>query len=626
MRKVFFMVFIMTALSLSAQEIVINSFKEKPHYELENSEIKKDGNGEICALINVYFEEKKASFEGSYVVDSKAMDRFYRVYLAGGAAKMTIKHNDYCPISVVFADYGIKKLEPNKVYELSLMSDKTANAIDKDFVSEDIESKANSGDAIAQYQLGKSFYLGLNDEQDYEKAISWFNKSAKQGNIDATYNLGLCYLNGQGVEQNHNTAINYLKEAALNGHAMAQFKYAYCLHLGLGKQGKNIDEAIKWYENAAAQKVVKAKNNVATIYLFNDPTNYLMGTSDVQTIGFPQHYGKAIKYLKECEDANMPEAFYNLGNAYSDGIGVKKDGKKAIEYYQKAVKKGLYSCNNAIGVCYANGLGVNQDDKKAIEYFELAAQKGVADAYYNLALCYQMGKGTKQNIKKAIDCYQKAADLDYAVAEINLGNFYRDGVGVKTDLKKAYDLFIEGAEHGDPNGYTNIGVMYQMGIYVNHDIEKAIEYYKKAADKGNYSGLINLATIYQTGNGVAIDAYKAVEYYERACRIDHNGMAYYNLATVYHQGCGVIQKNYQKAFELYQKSVELNYAPAQYNLGIMYINGESVKKNRKVGMSYIKKAAKQDYPLAVEFMNNNKKANVLDILNTISNSISVTAN
>ena len=625
MRKFCFMLLMMTVVSLSAQEILVNSFNEKLHYELQSSEIKKDGNGEICALVNVYFNEKKASFEGSYVVGSKSTDHIYQVYLAGGAAKMTVKHKDYCPISILFADYGIKKLESSKVYDLNLMGDNSSNAFNVDLISEDLETLANSGDAEAQYRLGKSLYLGLNEEQDYEKAISWFNKSAEQGNIEAIYNLGLCYFNGQGVEQDYDRAVKYFKEAASNGHAMAQFKYAYCLHQGLGHQGKNIDDAIIWYEKSAAQNIIKAKNNVALIYLFNDPYNYLAGTSDVSEIGFPQYYEKGINYLKECEKADIPEAYHNLGNAYSDGIGVKKDEKKAMEYYQKAVKNGDYSCYQAIGVCYANGIGVSADEKKAIEYFELAAKKGVAEAYHSLALCYHLGRGTKRNMKKAVEFYQKAADLNYAMSEVNLGNLYRDGEGVKMDLKMAYELFLEGAEHGDPNGYTNLGFMYQTGMYVRQDIDKAVEFYQKAADMGNYGGLINLAVLYQTGNGIPVNGHLAVKYYERACRIDYNGEAYYNLGTLYHFGCGAIQKDLQKAYEMYLKSAELNYAPAQYNLGTMYLNGEYVKKNKKIGNAYIKKSAQQNYSLAVEYMNNNRKAKVLDVLNAIGSSITVTA-
>ena len=385
----------MDSISLSAQEILVNSFEERPFYELSGSEIQKDVNGSLCALVNVYFEEKNASFEGSYVVGSTTIGRSYQVYLAGGASKMVVKHKDFLPLSIIFSDYGINKLVSNKAYDLNLIVDRSNYATNKKVDGEDFISKANTGDAEAQYKLGRSFYLGLNEDPDYNKAISWFKQSAEQGNIEATYNLGLCYYNGQGVEQNYDTAISYFKKAAEKGHAMAQFKYAICLHNGFGNQGKNIDEAIKWYESAASQDIIMAKNNVAGIYLFYDPTNYTIGTSDVNEVGFPQFYDKGLKYLKECEAAGIGESYIYLGHVYFNGIGVSNDGQKAFEYYKRAIDNGYYLGYNDIARCYSRGIGVKQNDKKAFDYFKMAAQKGLAAGCYGVALSYQFGRGTK---------------------------------------------------------------------------------------------------------------------------------------------------------------------------------------------------------------------------------------
>ena len=617
MRKFFILAFSMMASLLPAQEILVDSFKESPFYNLTGSEVQKDGNGNVCALVKIYFQEKDAMFEGAYVIGSTSTNSYYQVYLAGGASKVVVKHNDYLPLPIVFADYGIKKLESNKVYEIKLVGDKTQNAFNKVLVEEDLEVKANSGDIEAQYCLGKSYYLGINNEQDYEKAIYWFRKSAEQGHINATYNLGLCYYYGQGVEGNSKQASEYFRIAANRGHAMAQYKLANCLFFGNRNQ-EDILEAIKWFEAAAAQGIILAKNNVAAIYLFNDPTNYLAGTSDIDKVGFPQFYDKGISYLQECADAGITEAYLNLGKVYSNGIAVEKDSETALEYYQKALDAGYAMAYINIGSMYFVGDGVKQNDKKAFEYFTKGAEKGVAIGYYNVALSYQLGRGIKQNLKKAASNYEKAAEQNYALAQTNLGNMYHKGLGVKKDLKKAFDLYTQAAENGDPNGYANIGTMYHAGEYVSQDVNMAIIYYEKASKKGNYAGLINLAIMYQTGNGVAIDADKAIGYYERACMIDKTGAADYNLGTLYYFGCGTMPKNHKKAFELFEKSARVDYAPALYNLGIMYLNGESVAKNENIALMYIKKAAKQKYQLAVDYMNKYNMVKMQGILNSIS--------
>lgn len=614
-KSIVFILSMMTAL-LSAQEIHVDSFKENPFYNLTDSEIQKDGNGDICALIKIYFQEQNALFEGAYVIGSTSANSYYQVFLAGGASKVVVKHNDYLPISIVFADYGIKKLESNKMYEIKLIGDKTQNAFSKELIDNDFEVEANRGNAEAQYNLGKLYYIGIDDEPDFEKAIYWFKKSAEQGYINAIYNLGICYYYGQGVEQNHDQAKEYFRIAANSGHAMAQYKLANCLYFNKGNK-EEILEAIMWFERAASQNILAAKNNVATIYLFYDPTNYLAGTSDVNMVGFPEYFEKGIAYLKECTDAGITEACYNLGNVYSNGIAIEKDFKVALEYYQKALENGSVIANIDIGKMYYNGNGVKQDYKKAFEYFEKAAEKGVARGLYNVALCYQLGKGIKRNYKKAVANYEKAVEQNYILAEVNLGNMYREGLGVKKDLKKAFDLFTKAAESGEPNGYTNIGLMYNNGEYVSKDINKAIAYYEKAAEMGNYAGLINLAVMYQNGNGVPVDAYKAVEYYERACKIDKMGQADYNLGTLYYWGCGTIQRDYYKAFKQFEKSAKVGYAPAKYNLGIMYLNGEYVKKSEGVALMYIKQAAKQKYQLAVNFMYRYNAAKTIRAINNI---------
>ena len=65
--------------------------------------------------------------------------------------------------------------------------------------------KAENGDANAQYLLGKYY----SDEQEFAKAVEWWQKAADQGNIEAQYELGRCYENGCGVKKNLFKAIDW---------------------------------------------------------------------------------------------------------------------------------------------------------------------------------------------------------------------------------------------------------------------------------------------------------------------------------------------------------------------------------------------------------------------------------
>lgn len=65
---------------------------------------------------------------------------------------------------------------------------------------DDLIKKANSGDPIAQYNLGVHYERGDGVAQSYSEAAKWYLKAAEQGDASAQNNLGLYYTYGKGVE------------------------------------------------------------------------------------------------------------------------------------------------------------------------------------------------------------------------------------------------------------------------------------------------------------------------------------------------------------------------------------------------------------------------------------------
>ena len=60
---------------------------------------------------------------------------------------------------------------------------------------------AESGDAVAQYNLGVMHYDGEGVPQDDAEAVKWYRLAADQGLAVAQENLGFMYRDGQGVPQ-----------------------------------------------------------------------------------------------------------------------------------------------------------------------------------------------------------------------------------------------------------------------------------------------------------------------------------------------------------------------------------------------------------------------------------------
>ncbi|MEE9240571.1 MAG: tetratricopeptide repeat protein [bacterium] len=106
----------------------------------------------------------------------------------------------------------------------------------------------------------------------------------------------------------------------------------------------------------------------------------------------------------------------------------------------------------------------------------------------------------------------------------------------------------------------------------------------------------------QSGFRDGMEAYKE-QNYKKAFRLWHSlaekghAKAQYNLAILYIQGNGT-SKNPREAAKWLRKSAKQGHANAQYNLGLMFLNGEGVKKSDKEAIKWFRKAAEQDDGLA----------------------------
>lgn len=128
---------------------------------------------------------------------------------------------------------------------------------------EKINALAQKGNAEAQYHLGMMFNNGIGVEKNPKKAFEWFQRSADGGDPFGAYKLG-CYFSGQFkgvVPVNKEKALEFKLIAARAGYSLAQHDVGILFY---GQQ--NYDEALKWWEAAAAQGYPSALYNLSVIY------------------------------------------------------------------------------------------------------------------------------------------------------------------------------------------------------------------------------------------------------------------------------------------------------------------------------------------------------------------------
>jgi TPR repeat protein len=77
-----------------------------------------------------------------------------------------------------------------------------------------------------------------------------------------------------------------------------------------------------------------------------------------------------------------------------------------------------------------------------------------------------------------------------------------------------------------------------------------------------------------------------------------NARGQYNLGLMYYNGEGVPQ-DYKKAVKWYRKSAEQGHAMAQSNLGLMYMSGTRLPQDYITGYAWISVAKANGYVTAV---------------------------
>ena len=104
--------------STLAQELTVKSFKLASSDLTAQTQPRKDLNNRNCALIKVGLGLQGVQFEGSIVGNVENKTGEYWVYMPQGNRMLKVKHANYAPVMVTFADYGVEKLESNRTYEL----------------------------------------------------------------------------------------------------------------------------------------------------------------------------------------------------------------------------------------------------------------------------------------------------------------------------------------------------------------------------------------------------------------------------------------------------------------------------------------------------------------------------
>jgi TPR repeat protein len=102
---------------------------------------------------------------------------------------------------------------------------------------------------------------------------------------------------------------------------------------------------------------------------------------------------EAVALLTRAAEAGSPEAQFELGKLYEQGMGVDPDPARALALYQEAAAQDYADAINDLGFLhYQGGLGLPPDPAIALTFFERAADLRHPQALFNFAALIDDGR------------------------------------------------------------------------------------------------------------------------------------------------------------------------------------------------------------------------------------------
>lgn len=443
--------------------------------------------------------------------------------------------------------------------------------------------------ARANYDEGYAAYL----QGDYDRALEQFRQAAKKGDSDARFRLGAMYANGEGVRRDLYRAWRFYQQAVDDGNLNAveemgelrEYLRLYQFATRAGRSAKNRKKSARRLLAAARKGDLDSQNDIALRYKKGD--------------GIAQNFDKALYWLEKAAAKENPWAQTTLALMLASGDGVARDLPRALALYTQAAQthpRAQYILARRLDA----GNGVERDPARAQALYQQAADAGDILAGFLLANRFLRGYGAQAaDLEQAIYWYEKVAQKGDREARMILANLYEGGQGVAADAVKAEYWYHKAAqENGLAEAAYKLAELYEHGLgEIAPDARKAARWYRDAAKKGDAEAQLRLAQLYATGEGVVQDFALAGHWFARAAKACCGMPSFTTLIAQSPQ----LKLNDRRRLLMYRRAAEEGNADARYMLGRWYERGElGLRKNRKTALYWYRRAARQDYPAAIE--------------------------
>lgn len=319
----------------------------------------------------------------------------------------------------------------------------------------------------------------LKKNEEFSKAIYWYQREIELGYRDGYYNLGRIYYDGNGASPNYQKARNLFENAILANENYDKWysdlrSNALC-YMGL------------IYRDGLGVEVDKDKAKEYFMRSINDRHGDLL-------IPAMPYYELGNMYY---DDSIYEEAIncYAMATSYCGDIGKLEDDLWVCSWLNEYSTLAHYK----LGMMYLNGIGTERNLKDAIDNLSKAASRGNKEAKIQLRLLgypenledlrnlFQAGERQyyKKNYDKAIKYFKQAAEQGYAFAQYYMGYIYMNGQGVAIDYSEGIKWTRLSAEKGYHKAQELLGWYYENGKGVTKNYTEAVRWYRLAAKQNS---------------------------------------------------------------------------------------------------------------------------------------------
>ena len=403
-------------------------------------------------------------------------------------------------------------------------------------------------------------------------------ENALSGDPLAQHRMGALFFDGDSVDQDFDEAIRWYQMAAAQGHAPAQYQLGWIFFYGKGVDPVEDGYLRRWR--------VPAHLDAGIIERLRDM--YESGK------GVDQNPSYAIQWWTLAAEQGHAPSQYELGWVYFNGISVEEDYDVGLRWLHLSAHQGNSDAQYALGHAYDVGMGVDFDKSEALRFWRLAAEQGNVDAQLHLGRIYQGA-----DISEAMHWYHLAAEQGEIEAYVRLGRIYsgETGSGLEIDVGKAAHWYRLAAAQGSVYAAGELANMYDEGEGVEKDPREAIRLWRLAAAAGVEEAQYNIGMAYFEGRGVERDCRQALEWFRLAGErqyyghIGGGGYIYrlINLAMK-HETC----EDYTGAVRLYQLAAERGFSDAQIRLGFAHFQGNGVDVDDVLALMWFQVAASRE--------------------------------